>query len=145
MGFSVIAANVILGIALVTAGGALSATYWDVTGDLEQARRVQASLAEDRLRTSIRVTGTPSWTAILNLYSFDVRNDGTTTLRVDEVSFLLDGRHHSRILLRAVNADPLTNLWLPGETLHVELREVESAPVLLFVVAGNGVAAQHPR
>lgn len=145
MGFSVIAAHVILAIALLTAGGSLSGAYWDVTGDLEEARRIQHALVDDRLRTSLSVTGTPTWTLVVNIYSFEVRNDGATTLHPRDVDYFLDGRHHGDILLETVNGDPLTNLWLPGETLRVQLQNVNATPVLLRVVAGNGVAAQFPR
>ena len=71
-------------------------------------------------------------------------NTGTTSLSVNDTDILIDGRYANftgeNVTAAAVDGNERTDLWLPGETLRVEL-PVSSAPSQVKVVTESGVAA----
>jgi flagellar protein FlaF len=79
-------------------------------------------------------------------WNVDVRvdNTGSEPLSVDDTDILIDGNYisptSSKMVTLEVDGNSDTNLWLPGETLHVEV-EVDAEPARVKVVTGPGVSA----
>lgn len=72
-------------------------------------------------------------------------NTGTTSLSVNDTDILIDGEYtnftgDNVTAAAAVDGNERTDLWLPGETLRVEV-PVASAPSQVKVVTESGVAA----
>ncbi|WP_135829034.1 fla cluster protein FlaF [Halorussus halobius] len=70
-------------------------------------------------------------------------NTGTTALSVNDTDILIDGQYSNftgeSMTTSAVDGNDRTDLWLPGETLRVEV-PVASEPSQVKVVTETGVA-----
>ena len=143
MGFAVTAAYLILGVALLSAGGYAASAYWRTAGELEEARRSEALRAEEVAHTSLAINGTPSYSSSLQRVDFNVTNAGSTVLKISGFSFLVNGALTTSLAsgYPAVANATCTDLLLPGETMTVRITSVATQPTAIAAVAANGVAA----
>lgn len=143
MGFAVTATHLVFAVALLSAGSFAAASYWTISSDLEEARRAEARLAEEIAHTQIMMVGTPAYNAGADRLTFDVKNTGSTVLKLSGFSFLVDGVYLNGNLAAgypSVSGSSGTDLLLPGETMNVRIESVANQPVNLRVVAENGVS-----
>lgn len=72
-----------------------------------------------------------------------VNNTGSTALSVNDTDILIDGSYTDftgdRMETLEVDGNDATDLWLPGETLQVNV-SVDAEPARVKVVTGPGVA-----
>lgn len=146
MGFSTIASHLILGVALLTVGSELTSAYWKVNEHVESGRRAQEQRIGSVLATAIRIEGAPAWDADAKALTFLAHNEGREPQLVRELTIIVDGHIDADVVVTARVLDHAgSGLWLPGEVLEVGLQPVAEEPRTLALVAGNGVAAYHPR
>nr|WP_257628478.1 flagellin [Haloplanus salinarum] len=69
----------------------------------------------------------------------DVDNEGSTGLSVGAVDLLVDNDYRDNFTARNVDGDASTDLWLPGERLHLEV-SLSDRPTRVKIVTGPGVA-----
>jgi len=145
MGFSVSGATVVLFLGIVISFGMAYAT---ASNGLELVNDAYEDSTDDELAREN--TGVSVGTAAANTESatltVTVRNTGSTTLSVDDTDILIDGKYTSLTngnMDWDVDGETDTDLWLPGETLHVEYEYDDSDPDpdRVKVVTEPGVAA----
>lgn len=142
MGFSVTATHVIFLVSMLGVGAAASAAYWTSQQTLDEGERTRDALAEERAWTNLSVTST-SYDSPAQRYTVDVKNVGSTNLRVSEVTFLLDGAVTTAIESTSVDGDTTTDLWLAGETLVIQFNPISSQPTYFRLVTGNGASVSY--
>lgn len=142
MGFSVTATHVIFLVAMLGVGATATTAYWTVQERLDDGQRTRDALAEERVWTNLTVTST-SYDSGAQRYTVDVKNVGSTSLRVSELTYLIDGAVSLLVESTAVEGDSSTDLWLPGETLVVEFNPIASQPSFFRLVAGNGASTSY--
>lgn len=142
MGFSVTTAYVIFTVVLLSVGATAASQYWGSQEDLETARRAQARMLEERAGTSLEVSAA-TYDAGAQRYTVEVVNQGSSQLRVSDLTFLLDGTPTTAVESTDVDGDAATDLWLPGETLTVMLNPVAQAPQYFQLVTRNGASVTH--
>lgn len=142
MGFSVTASHAIFLVALLGVGSFATTLYWSSQEDVDEARRVQSQRLEELAHTNLTVTGS-SYNATAETYTVEAHNQGSTTLRVSELHYLVDGELVASVASTAVDGIATTDLWLPGETLVVVLQGVAVSPTYFQLVAGNGATVSH--
>jgi flagellar protein FlaF len=136
MGFSVSgsAAVIFLGviISLSIATSALQTTSSGVTEAWND--RISDQLAEKN--TEIAITNT-SYNGTIDELTVNATNNGTTTLSVDKIDLLVDGRLKPDRTADIVGADG-TEIWLSGERLVLTANATD--PNSAKVVVENGVS-----
>jgi flagellar protein FlaF len=138
LGFSVSgsAAIIFVGIFL-----AFSSAYTSSANAFERVADAESSVDEeslDRQNTALSITNA-TYDAGNDTLTVDVVNEGTTDLSVDATDLLVDNTYRDDYAVRRVAGDDATDLWLPGERLHLELT-VASEPNRVKIVSGPGVA-----
>lgn len=138
MGFSVSGATAIIFLAMfVSFGIAYSAAY----NGFERVTDAESDHDDrmlDRRNTALDITATNYSDGNLTVA---VNNTGSTALDVTDTDVLVDGSYVTAANLTAdVNGDTETDLWLPGETLHLDI-SVQPKPTRVKVVTETGVAA----
>lgn len=141
MGFSVSGSLVIVLLGLFIAAGAFYGSLSNTMERVSDAREDRDAAAE-RLRHTDVAIGTVT---VLSEADCDVEitanNTGDTDLSVDRTDLLLDNEYRTGWRAGAtVDGDGGTDLWLPGETLRIELSNLVSAPDRIRLVSGPGVA-----
>jgi flagellar protein FlaF len=139
LGFSVSgsAAIIFVGIFL-----AFSTAYTASANGFERvddARSAVDDEALERQNTAIAISNA-TYDAGTETLTVDVVNEGSTELSVEAVDLLVDNEYQYNVSVREVEGDAETELWLPGERLHLEL-SLSSQPNRVKVVSGPGVAA----
>ncbi|WP_115863777.1 fla cluster protein FlaF [Halorussus litoreus] len=144
MGFSVSGATVVLFLGMfISFGVAYTAAnngYEQVHGAFED----DASSELTRQNTDLAVADAAVANEGDGLYlNLSVTNTGSTSLSVNDTDILIDGTYTNftgeRMTALAVDGNENTDLWLPGETLHVNV-SVSAEPSQVKVVTGPGVA-----
>lgn len=147
MGFSVTAASVIFGIAMIASLSAASSVYWQTATHLEESRRVAEERTLDAVRTTMTITNYV-WNNGPKTVEFTITNEGTSALDFTSFNYLFSGT----ITFAAQEANypklngaspPNSNLLLPGETLDCRFSQI-SEPTAIQVVAANGAIAHYP-
>lgn len=143
MGFAVTATHLVFAVSLLSAGGFAAATYWKISGDVEDARRAEARRAEEVAHTTVEIVGAPTHDAANSTLTFDVKNAGSTVLDISEFGYIIDGAWNSNIAsgYPIVSGAAATDLLLPRETMTVRLTGVATSPTNIAAIAGNGVSA----
>jgi flagellar protein FlaF len=103
----------------------------DATSDVEDQ-------ALERQNTALSVANA-TYDAGNDTLSVDVVNEGSTTLSVNGTDLLVDNTYRDDYAVRRVAGDNSTDLWLPGEQLHLEI-SASTKPTRVKVVSGPGVA-----
>ncbi len=138
LGFSVSgsAAIIFVGVFL-----AFSTAYTASSNGLEQMNDARSAVddeALERQNTAISITNA-TYNDSTGTLTVDVVNEGSTELSVGVVDVLVDNTYRTNISVQEVAGDAETDLWLPGERLHLEL-SVPSPPNRVKIVSGPGIA-----
>jgi len=144
MGFSVSGATVVLFLGAFISFGIV---YTAANDGFEQVHGALEDEADDELtrqNTEIAFADAAVANAGGDLYlNVTENNTGATALSVDDTDILVDGSYTNltsdRTVTVEVEDDTETDLWLPGETLHVNV-SVAAQPTQVKVVSGPGVA-----
>jgi flagellar protein FlaF len=139
LGFSVSgsAAIIFVGIFL-----AFSSAYTASANGFERVNDAKSAVDEaalERQNTALSLTNA-SYDAGTDTLTIDAVNEGTTSLEVGAVDLVVDNSYRDNFTARRVEGDDSTDLWLPGERLHLEVT-VTSRPTRIKLVTGPGVAA----
>lgn len=146
MGFSVTAAHVVFGLAMLTAFSVAAGSYWQTQEHLEESRRVQDRRVLDAAQTNLTIDDVQYNSGGGGRLTFDVHNSGNVVLQHDEFVYLLDG-----VITNAMapgyplldGAATTSTLLLPGEVLTVRLSPVPE-PSRILIVAENGITEYYP-
>ena len=144
MGFAVTATHLIFAIALLGAGSFAAAGYWRVSSDVHEAQREEAQRAEEVAHTALTMASAPVHAAGAERVEFEVKNVGSTVLKISEFSYIIDGAWKTDDVASGyptIAGVASTDLLMPGETMTVRIENVPTSPTNVAVVAGNGVAA----
>ena len=138
MGFSVSGSAAIVFVGLFLA---FSTAYTASANGFERVTDARSAVDEeslDRQNTAIAVTNA-TYDAGNDTLRVDATNEGATALRVDAVDVIVDNAYRDDFADRRVAGNASTDLWLPGERLHLELTATER-PNRVKLVSGPGVA-----
>jgi flagellar protein FlaF len=138
LGFSVSgsAAIVFVGIFL-----AFSSAYTASANGFERVTDAKSAVDEDALdrqNTALSVTNA-TYNAGNDTLTVEAVNEGTTALEIGAVDLLVDNAYRDNFTARTVGGDNSTDLWLPGERLHLEVNAT-TRPNRVKIVSGPGVA-----
>lgn len=139
MGFGVSGSFAIIVLASLIAFGTF---YGAASNGAERIADAQQAVTDhrlDRINTEINVTAA-NYDAGNDTLAMAIENTGSTTLSVNRTDVVVDNTYHSSFTVFAVEGNGTTDLWLPGETLEVELT-ISPAPERIKIVAETGVAA----
>ncbi|MFC6988583.1 hypothetical protein ACFQJD_07400 [Haloplanus sp. GCM10025708] len=137
MGFSVSGSAAIVFIGMFIAFGTMYTATSNGFERLADARGDVADETLERQNTALSLT-TATYNSTSEILTLEVNNSGTTSLSVNGTDVLVDNAYQTSFVVREVDGDATTDLWLPGETLHIELSV--SDPSRVTVVSGPGVA-----
>jgi len=149
MGFSVSGATVILFLGIVISFGM---AYTAASNGLELVDDAYEDNTDDELareNTGVSVASAAANTGSTTL-NVTVDNTGSTTLSVSDTDLLIDGNYTTltdeNMTTLDVDGNSDTDLWLPGETLHIEYDydsdyQDGSHPDRVKVVTEPGVSA----
>ena len=147
MGFSVTAAHVIFGIALLTASAAAASAYWQNQTHIEESRRAMMERAIDLAQTNLTITDWQWTPGAPGTLEFTLTNKGTNVLDHTRFDYLLDGVPTFASMEAGyplLNGAPTTSsLVLPGDALGC-MYALGSEPTTLQVAAENGFVAHYP-
>lgn len=134
MGYSLVVAAGILGLALVSSAYAVTTRYFEAQQDLAQARQLADQAQAAARSTAVAVTAVDVGNGTILVTA---RNTGSTTIAADAVQVLVDG------VLTPVDARDVggatTSVWPPLAELHLSL--AHAAPTHVELVAPSGAAA----
>ena len=133
MGFSVSGATALLLVAVFISLGIVSTAATNGLELMNDAYHADADQTLDRQNTavSMRIHACSP----LNL---SVKNTGTTALHLSDTDVLIDNTYANwSDLTHEVDGNESTDLWLPGQTLHVN---GSTASNRVKVVTGPGIA-----
>ncbi|MFW5924217.1 MAG: fla cluster protein FlaF [archaeon] len=150
MGFSVSASTAIIFIAALVSVGMLYTSAYNGFESVSDATIDQHERALDTQNTAINVTNvTHDTSGTTDYVNVTVENEGSNALHVSSTDVLLNGTYVESFDSRTVEttdqaytvSENGTDLWLPGETLHVSIHQNVSKPFEVKVVSDLGVAA----
>ncbi|WP_134671939.1 fla cluster protein FlaF [Halorussus marinus] len=144
MGFSVSGGTVVLFLGIVISFGM---AYTAASNGLELVNDAYEDSTDDELvreNTDVSI-GQASNTGSTTL-NVTVENTGSTTLSVNDTDLLIDGNYTSltdeNMITLDVDGNSETDLWVPGETLHIEYDYgSDPAPSRVKIVTEPGVSA----
>lgn len=137
MGVSVSVSAAIVFVGLFISIGMV---YPAVANGYESIEEARTDAADRELNTKNTDIAVANATYSGGTLTVDVTNEGTTALGVEATDVLVDGQYRTSFDRRAVDGDTETSVWLPGETLTVEL-SASTAPDRVVVVTEGGVEA----
>ena len=148
MGFSVSAGTAIVAIAALASVGMLYTAGYNGYERVQDAQQGQQERALSTENTAIALANvTHNTSTDPHTITVTVNNSGTTTLSVADTDLLLDGEYATvgnQTLETASGTIAAggndTDLWQPGETLSLTVRENYSTGLSATVVTENGVA-----
>lgn len=142
MGFSVSGSAAIIFLGFLAAFGI---AFTSASNGFEKVDSANQNV-KDRLlqqqNTEIEITNTTF--ANNDTIHIHVNNTGATTLSVNDTDFLVDNIYLTGFDYQKVDGQTGTNVWLPGERIHVKYTyssNQSTPPKRVKVVTGNGVAA----
>lgn len=130
MGFSVSGASAIILLAGVLT---FSMAFTAVSNGHE---RVSAA-EDDRMEQHLEIRNSNIEITKVNSTTVQVNNTGSITLNASETALITDGTYEEPDAI-AVDYDPDTTVWAPGEQLNISLSTTD--PNRVKVVAETGVA-----
>ncbi|WP_276301445.1 fla cluster protein FlaF [Halorussus lipolyticus] len=144
MGFSVSGATAILFLGMFISFGVAYTAASNGFDQVHGAYEEDADEALARQNTDIAFDSTNVANQGGQLYlNTSVNNTGSEPLSVNDTDILIDGNYikptSNKMVTLEVNGNGDTDLWLPGETLRVEIA-VGADPSRVKVVTGTGVA-----
>ncbi|MDS0281993.1 flagellin [Haloarcula onubensis] len=138
MGFSVSGSAALIFVAAFIGFGMFYSAAANSTELVNDAREDRSDRQLERTNTEIDVTDV-TYNAIAQYVNLTVENTGATELTVSDVDVLVDNSYQTGYRT-AVEGDTATDLWLPGETLTINVT-VGGTPSRVKLVTGPGVAA----
>jgi flagellar protein FlaF len=139
LGFSVSGSAAIIFVGLFLA---FSTAYTASANGFERVTDARSAVNEaalDQQNTALSIT-TATYDASNDTLTVEAVNKGSTGLSVEAVDLVVDNRYRRNFTTRTVAGNATTDLWLPGERLHLEVN-ASTAPTRVKVVTGPGVAA----
>ncbi|WP_049926452.1 hypothetical protein [Natronomonas moolapensis] len=139
VGFSVSGSAAIVFVGVMVAAGIAVPSLVGSMGALADSQGEQVDRGIDALNTEFEITSA-TYDSNNTELTLELRNTGSTTLGVNETSVLVDGtiQRDADIQSTDVDGDSTAALWLPGQTLTIEIDY--SGPNRVKVVAENGIA-----
>ena len=141
MGFSVSGATAIVFLGAVIAFGSAYPAVVDSTEAIADAQGQQSDRILEQQNSEITVE-TADYDAGNDTVTANVSNSGTTALAVADVDVLVNGTYRDGATVEVVG-NTETDVWLPGETLRVEVTPTSATAgdeLRLKLVTGPGVA-----
>ena len=140
MGFSVSGSAAIIFVGVMVAAGIAVPALVGSMGALADSQGEQVDRGIDALNTEFEVTSA-EYDSNTTMLTLDIKNTGSTTLGVSETSVLVNGViQRDADLSTDVGGDSGATLWLPGQTLTIEIDYDGSTPERVKIVAENGIA-----
>ena len=148
MGFSVTAANVIFGIALLGAFSVASNAYWKNASTIEAAQRTMNERAVKEVHANLTLSS-PSWDDAQKTESFTLKNSGTVGFDLTHFEYMFDGN----ITYQTQNTDypkldganpPTSRLLLPGDALDCQFVLATQPSKIMVVTEFGDVFAHDP-
>lgn len=138
MGFSVAAAAAILFAGGLVCFSVVMQAMTHANEDVRDAKVAEEQRVQERLDSKISITnGTANGTVV----DVNLTNAGSSTIHVRSLDVLVNGTLYTlNITTRAVDGSSATNLWAPGQTLHLVLSAPVSGPATLKIVTDAGYA-----
>lgn len=143
MGFDVTAANIIFFIAALSMGSVALGAYWHNAGYVEEAQRAEDARADMRAHTNMTVVSA-QYNGGFDRFTVDIKNTGSEVIDISELRYIVDGVYVASASVdsaRIEGGPASTDLWLPLETLEVQLSPIDPSPTYFQVVTQNGVKA----
>lgn len=142
MGFDVTAVSIIFFITAIGSASAILGAYWHDTHYLEEARKVGDAQADGRTHTNMTVTSA-SYNGGASRFTLEIKSTGSETIDITTLHYVVDG---AIVPLASVQSASIpsagsTDLWLPLETLEVQLSPISPSPTFFQVIAENGAKA----
>jgi flagellar protein FlaF len=137
MGFSVSSASAVIFISLFVTFGMVYSAVSNSTEQVNDAERLASDQFVDQRNTNLNVTQA-SYSS--NTLVVEANNTGSTPLSLSETDLLVDNDHvaESEYDVLTVDGRTDTDLWLPGETLRVEV-SFPSRPDRVLVASEHGL------
>ncbi|MEA3190955.1 MAG: hypothetical protein QOD77_1537 [Thermoplasmata archaeon] len=135
MGFSVVAATGVVGLAIAAAGFAVTFSYIESQATLQDAQAQSARLDGDRIGATIGIVSVNRQGAFVTV---TVTNTGSSTLDVSEVDLLVNGVPKTTGVTRQVDGKT-TDVWPPASDLT--MRYNGALPNRVGVSTTQGTAA----
>lgn len=136
MGFSVAAAA-----AIIFAGGlvCLSVVMQAVDSakdDLRDAQALEAARTKERLDSKVSlVNGTANGTVV----DLNLTNNGSTIVHAQTLDVIINGTvYTTNVTTRTVDGVSATNLWAPGQTLHLVIQAPVNGTATVRLVTDVG-------
>ena len=154
MGFSVSGSFAIIAVGTFIAVGIF---YGAASNGAELVTESQSDAFDDRLEqqnTAINITNA-TWVSAGILFPtetlvFEINNTGSTALHINETDYVVENDFVTHSEVRQNGDESVlgegadTDLWLPGETLHVEIQDSPvlstDCPQRVKVISGPGIA-----
>ena len=142
MGFDVTAVSIIFFITAIGMGSVVLGAYWHDTHYVEEARRFGETQADGRTHTNMTVSSV-SYDGGASRFTIDIMSTGSEVIDISSLHYMVDG-----VLVAATSVESATvpsagatDLWLPLETLEVQLTPISPSPTYFQVIAENGAKA----
>lgn len=136
MGFSVSGS-----VAIIFAGMLIAFGMWHTAGanSFERVTEAQNERSDEALDTKNTAFTIDSASFATGTLVIDATNDGSTALGLNRTDLLIDNDHEPDWQANAtVDGDGTTDLWLPGETVTIEV-EMGSSPDRVKLATEGGV------
>lgn len=138
MGFSVSGSFAVIVVGALIGFGMFATATTNGFELVNDAQRQAHDARLDQQNTAIEIANA-TYNATTTTVEIEVTNTGSTELSVNATDVLLDNEFQTTFETRSVDGDASTDLWLPGETLTVEI-DRGTAPNRVKIVTGPGVA-----
>jgi flagellar protein FlaF len=140
VGFSVSGSAVIIFIGAVVAAGIAAPTFVGSVDELASAHSEQIDQGTETLNTDIAIQNA-TYDSSAGTLNVTVENTGSTSLSVNDTSFLVDGEINTTAeLTTEIGGTTDVAVWVPAETLEIRT-DTNSAPGRVKIVTENGVTA----
>jgi len=139
MGLSTSVASVILLIAIIGSATVLYSAFSATQELLRKAESVKTELEYERLHTFISIDNV-TYNSTSGVVIINATNNGSTVILVNDIEVLLDGQIYTQNIISTTVNGVEVDLWLPGETLKIEVSSSIN-PSRVKIVAHNGVSA----
>ena len=140
MGFGVSGSTAVIFLGVLIASGTLYTAAAGTAEQVSEARSAEGEELLDRRNTVINVASV-TYNNSTDTLNVTVTNNGTTTLSVEDTSFLVDNEY-VRPTTTAVDGNGATDVWAPDQALVVTVT-ADPTPDRVKAVAENGVAASN--
>lgn len=138
MGFSVSGSFAIIVVGALIGFGMFATATTNGFELVNDAQKQAHDAQFDQQNTAIAIENA-TYNATSTTVEIEATNTGSTTLSVNATDVLLDNEYQTAFETRSVDGDASTDLWLPGETLTIEI-DRGSAPDRVKLVTGTGIA-----